>query len=197
MIRIGILGDIGSGKSYIAKNFGYPVFNADEEVAEIYKKNKRVFIKLKKKLPKYINSFPVNKTELTKAILANRINLKKIVTIIHLEVRKKMNIFIKKNKNKKFIVLDIPLLLENKINKKNDVLVFVRTKKKDVLIRLKKRPNYNKVLIEKFKNLQLPLVYKMKKSHFIIKNNFTKKLVNENINKILKKINSERNYPRY
>ena len=130
MIRIGILGDIGSGKSYIAKNFGYPVFNADEEVAKIYKKNKRVFIKLKKKLPKYINSFPVNKTELTKAILANRINLKKIVKIIHLEVRKKMNIFIKKNKNKKFIVLDIPLLLENKINKKNDVLVFVRTKKK-------------------------------------------------------------------
>ena len=197
MIRIGILGDIGSGKSYIAKNFGYPVFNADEEVAKIYKKNKRVFIKLKKKLPKYINSFPVNKTELTKAILANRINLKKIVKIIHLEVRKKMNIFIKKNKNKKFIVLDIPLLLENKINKKNDVLVFVRTKKKDVLKRLKKRPNYNKVLIEKFKNLQLPIVYKMKKSHFIIRNNFTKKLVNEDINKILKKINSERNYSRY
>ena len=197
MIRIGILGDIGSGKSYIAKNFGYPVFNADEEVAKIYKKDRKVFIKLKKNLPKYINSFPVNKTELTKAILANKINLKKIVKIIHLEIRKKMNIFIKKNKNKKFIILDIPLLLENKINKKNDVLVFVRTKKKDVLKRLKKRENYNKALIDKFKNLQLPLVYKMKKSHFTIKNDFTKKLVNENINKTLKKIKSERNYSRY
>ena len=197
MIRIGILGDIGSGKSYIAKNFGYPVFNADEEVAKIYKKDRKVFIKLKKNLPKYINSFPVNKTELTKAILANKINLKKIVKIIHLEIRKKMNIFIKKNKNKKFIILDIPLLLENKINKKNDVLVFVRTKKKDVLKRLKKRENYNKALIDKFKNLQLPLVYKMKKSHFIIKNNFTKKLVNKSINEILKKINNERNYSRY
>ena len=197
MIRIGILGDIGSGKSYIAKNFGYPVFNADEEVAKIYKKNKKVFIKLKKNLPKYINTFPVNKTELTKAILANRINLEKIVKIIHLEIRKKMNIFIKKNKNKKFIILDIPLLLENKINKKNDVLVFVRAKKKDVLKRLKRRENYNKALIDKFKNLQLPLVYKMKKSHFIIKNNFTKKLVNKSINEILKKINNERNYFRY
>ena len=197
MIRIGILGDIGSGKSYIAKNFGYPVFNADKEVAKIYKKNKKVFIKLKKNLPKYINTFPVNKTELTKAILANRINLEKIVKIIHLEIRKKMNIFIKKNKNKKFIILDIPLLLENKINKKNDVLVFVRAKKKDVLKRLKRRENYNKALVDKFKNLQLPLVYKMKKSHFIIKNNFTKKLVNKSINEILKKINNERNYSRY
>ena len=48
MKRIGILGDIGSGKSYIANSFGYPVFNADEEVAKVYKKDKKVFIKLKK-----------------------------------------------------------------------------------------------------------------------------------------------------
>ena len=35
MIRIGILGDIGSGKTYVAKSFGYPVFNADYEVGEL------------------------------------------------------------------------------------------------------------------------------------------------------------------
>ncbi len=52
MIRIAILGDIGSGKSYIANNFGYPVFNADSEVSKIYKKNKKVFDKLKKKITK-------------------------------------------------------------------------------------------------------------------------------------------------
>ena len=45
MIRIGVVGDIGSGKSYVAKNFGYPVFNADLEVAKIYKKNKKIFVK--------------------------------------------------------------------------------------------------------------------------------------------------------
>ena len=48
MIRIGILGDIGSGKSYVAKNFGYPVFNADKEVGKLYKKNRKVFNKLQK-----------------------------------------------------------------------------------------------------------------------------------------------------
>ena len=51
MIRIGILGDIGAGKSYIANNFGFPVFNADKEVSKIYKNDKKIFIKLKKKLP--------------------------------------------------------------------------------------------------------------------------------------------------
>ena len=123
MIRIGILGIIGSGKSYVAKNFGYPVFNADIEVGKIYKKDKKVFKKLKKLLPKYIYSFPINKNEMSKAILANKSNLKKIVKIVHLEVRKKMNVFLKKNKKKKFVILDIPLLLENKINKKNAILI--------------------------------------------------------------------------
>ena len=92
MIRIGILGDIGSGKSYVANNFGYPVFNADYEVSKLYKKNKKIFFKLKKKLPKYIFKFPIDKNEITKAILSNKNNLKKIIKIVHLEIRKKMKI---------------------------------------------------------------------------------------------------------
>ena len=50
MIRIGIIGEIGSGKSYVAKNFGYPVFNADYEVSQLYIKNKKIFYKLNKKI---------------------------------------------------------------------------------------------------------------------------------------------------
>ena len=74
MIKIGILGDIGSGKSHIARCFGYPVFNADEEVIKLYKSDLKVFKKLKKTLPNFIYSFPINKTEITKAILFNKIN---------------------------------------------------------------------------------------------------------------------------
>ena len=117
MIRIAVLGDIGSGKSHVAKQFGYPVFNADDEVTKLYRKSRKCYSKLKKALPNYITSFPVKKNELSGAIMANRYNLKKIVKIIHPEVRFKMNNFIKKNRSKKIIVLDIPLLIENKINK--------------------------------------------------------------------------------
>ena len=188
MIKIGILGDIGSGKSYIAKNFGYPVFNADEEVRKLYKRNKRIFIKLKKVLPKFIYSFPISKNEIIKAIFANKINLKKITKIIHSEIRKEMVKFLKKHVNKKIVILDIPLLLENKINKKSDILVFVKSNKKDVLKRLKKRPGFNSKLLIKFKKIQLPLDYKIKKSHFIIENNFTNKSVKRDIKYILKRI---------
>jgi dephospho-CoA kinase len=185
MIKIGILGDIGSGKSYVAQKFGYPVFNADYEVAKLYQLDKKIFNQLKKSLPKYIFSFPIEKVEISNAILANKNNLKKIVKIVHKEIRKKMNIFLKKHKNKKVIILDIPLLLENKINKKEDILVFIQSKQSDILEKLKKRKNFNKKLLKKFKNIQYSSKYKKKKSDFIIKNDFTKKSVNDGIKKIL------------
>jgi dephospho-CoA kinase len=188
MIKIGILGEIGSGKSHIAKCFGYPVFNADNEVSKLYKKDKKIFGKLTKILPKYFYSFPIKKICVSNAILANNSNLKKIITIVHLEIRRKMNIFLKKNKNKKIVILDIPLLLENKLNNKKDILIFVKSRKTDILKRLKKRKNFNKELLNKFRDIQLPLDYKKKKSHFIIVNNFTKKSVNKDIRSIIKKI---------
>ena len=188
MIRIGILGEIGSGKSYVANNFGYPVFNADQEVSKLYKKDIKIFKKLKKKLPKYISSFPINKNEVTKAILNNKLNLKKIITIVHFEIKKRLKLFLKKNRNKKIIILDIPLLLENKINNQNDILVFVDSKKSEIEKRLKKRQNYNSKIINKFKKIQFSPAYKRKKSNFIIKNNFKKKSLNKSIKKILNEI---------
>ena len=165
MIKIGILGDIGSGKSFVANSFGYPVFNADFEVSQLYRKNKKTFKKLKKILPKYFHTFPVNKAEVSK-----------------------MKLFLSKNKNKRIVILDIPLLLENNLNNKKDILLFIQSDKKEILKRLKKRDNFNHKLFNKFKKIQFPLNYKKKKSHYIIKNNFTKKSVIKNIKTILKNI---------
>ena len=188
MIRVGILGEIGSGKTYVAKCFGYPVFNADSEVSKLYSNDIDTFKKLKKVLPKYFHSFPVNKNEILYSILDNKTNLRKIVKIVHSKIRKKLNHFLWQNRNKKLVVLDIPLLLENKINIKKDILVFVESKKSDILKRIEKRKNFNKKLFKQFKKIQLSLDYKKKKSNFIIKNNFTKKSVRIGIQEILNKI---------
>ena len=197
MIRIGILGDIGSGKSFVAKNFGFPVFNADEEVNKLYTQNRKVFLKLRKKLPNSFTHYPIKKDQVIKSILSDKGNLKRIIKIIHPEVKKKMNFFIKKNKSKKFIILDIPLLLENNINKKKDILVFVESKKKEVFKRLKKRRKFNLKIYKNFQKIQLSLDFKKKKSDFIIKNNFSKRSVKIQIKSILKKIKNERNNFRY
>ena len=120
--------------------------------------------------------------------MASQQNLKKIIKIIHPEVRLSMNNFIKKNKNKKFIILDIPLLMENKINKKTDILIFVDSKKKEIDKRLKKRPNFNANIVKKFKKLQLPIEKKKRKADFIIKNNFRNNSIKKNVKRVMKKI---------
>ena len=186
MIKIGILGDMGSGKSFVAKQFGFPVFDADNEVRKIYRKDKKCYTKLKKVIPEYILTFPINKKEIVKSILSNQKNLKKIIDIVHPIVRSRMNKFIIKNKKKKIIVLDVPLLLENKIEKKTNILVFVDAKKKEIIKNLKKRKNYNLKIIKILKKFQLTLDYKKKKSDFVIKNNFKMQPVKKSV-KLLKK----------
>jgi dephospho-CoA kinase len=95
--------------------------------------------------------------------LVNNGNLRKIIKVIHTSIKKKLHNFLKKNKTKKIVILDIPLLLENKINKKKDILIFVQSKKSIVNKKLLKRKGYNKKLLKKFKNIQLSLDYKKKK----------------------------------
>ena len=99
-----------------------------------------------------------------------------------------MNDFLKKNKNKKFVVLDVPLLLENKLNKKEDILIFVESKKLEILKRLRKRKNFNMKILNNFKKIQLSLVLKKKKSQFIIKNNFKKNSVKIRVKEIIKNL---------
>jgi len=188
MIRLAVVGDVGSGKSYVAKQFGYPVFNADDEVAKLYRKNRKCYNKLKKALPNYITSFPVKKSELSEAIMGGQYNLKKIVKIVHPEVKSRMNNFIKENKNKKVIVLDIPLIMENKINKKDDILIFIDAKKKEIDKRLKKKTNLNSKILKKLKKLQLPIEFKKRQSNFVIKNNFKNNSIRKRVKRILKKI---------
>ena len=188
MIKIGILGDIGSGKSYVARNFGYPVFDADYEVSIIYKENRTVFKKLKKVFQKYINSFPIKKAELTKLILVDRNSLKKIIKIVHPVVRSKMKSFLKQNNKQKAVVLDIPLYLENKINLPNDVLIYVDAKKSKIQTHLKKRKNYDSRLISILQSIQLSTDIKKMRSDLIIKNDFNKKNAKKKVKEIIREI---------
>ena len=197
MIRVGIIGGIGSGKSFISKLFGYPVFNADNEVKYIYKKNRQCFKKLKKKLPKFINTFPVKKKHLILAINSNKKNIKLISSIVHPIVREKMKKFISKNKKRKMIIFDIPLLIENKLNKKKDIIIFIQSKNSKILERLKKRPNFNKKLIGSLKENQVMLSKKRKLADYVIDNNFSANVIKKKVKLIKKEILNERNNSRY
>ena len=193
MIRAAVIGSIGSGKTFVSKLFKCPVFNADDEVKKIYKSNKACFNKLKKILPNYIKSFPIKKNELIEAISKDKKNLKKISYIVHPLVRQKMNIFLKKNKKQKLILLDIPLLIENKLNKKGDVLIFIKSKKSKILNRLNKRHNFNLKFLKNLHENQTKLSKKIKLADYMVDNNYPANIMKKKISLLKKRILYERN----
>ncbi len=197
MLRVGIIGKIASGKSFIAKLFNSPVFNADREVNFLYKNRKQCFKKLNKILPNYIKSFPIKKSEIISAINNEKKNLKKVSSVVHPMVRKQLKTFIRKNKNRKLVILDIPLLIENKLNMENDVLVFVKCNRNKILERLKKRPNYNKKILKSLSQNQIINSKKLRMANYIIDNNFSPHIMKKKIILLKKKILNERNNIRH
>ena len=190
MIKICVVGSIGSGKTYISKLFAgkkFPIFNADEEVSNVYKQ-KSIFVKLKKILSKYIASYPINKQELIQAISSNQNNLKKIIKIVHPEVRKKMKLFLQKNKSKKVVIMDIPLLLENKLHKPEDVIICIEANQKLLDAKLKQRPSYNKKMISILRKIQLPIEEKKLLADFVLVNNYNKKIMQLRVKGLLDRI---------
>ena len=130
MTTVGITGSIASGKTTVSKlisNSRGPLFSADKIVKRLYKKKNLKEIIAKKLNFRSISNF---KNELKKAILKNKKNLEKLEKIIHPLVRKEMLVFLKKNKNKKIIFFEIPLLIESKLKHHFDVILFIKSKKK-------------------------------------------------------------------
>ena len=188
MIIIGIIGKIGSGKTYIANKITKFNFNADKEVNKIYKKNKKFYNSIKKIFPNQITKFPIDKRELQRIVNKNKNNLKKLGKIVHPIVRSELKKFLKKYSKKKVIVLDIPLLLENNIKIKDIILVYVDAKTNEIINKLKSRKNFNKKTYKIMAKNQLPSVYKKKRCNFVIRNNFKKEFVIKQLNELKVKL---------
>jgi len=187
MIKIGITGSIASGKTTVAKMLSrrkYPIFNADKAVRQIYKNN--IFKKKVYKKFKLLNKKDI-KNKIKKIISKNKKSLKDLERIIHPLVRREVRNFSKKNKRKKFVVFEIPLLIESKLMKNYDKIIFVNSKKSLRIRRFLKRGK-NIDIFNLLDKRQLPPAKKIKHCDYVINNNNSlnnlKKIVNSIIDKI-------------
>ena len=144
-------------------------------------------------MPEFVNKFPIKKKQLIKAISANKNNLNKIASVVHPLVRDKMRVFLKKNQNEDMVIQDIPLLIENKLNKKKDILIYVKSDKKKIIRRLKKRPNFNEKVLRRLKENQSLISKKKRLADYIVDNNDSIKVMKKKIRFIKNKILHERN----
>ena len=184
MKKFGITGSLASGKTTTSKILSFkkgPLFSADTIVKNLYRKKEFKNIVSKKfKIQKKGNL----KKILRNKILSNNLSLNKLENIIHPLVRREMNSFIKKNKRKKFIFFEIPLLIESKLMKKFDVIIYVKAKKS---IRLKRflSKGGNKKLFHLLNDKQLSDFKKVKFAQHIIVNNNNIKILKKRLLDIL------------
>ena len=190
MVRVGILGSVGSGKTFIAnifKELSFNIFSADNEVANIYKNNKTVNKKIAKFFKLKLYKSIINKQDLRDSLKKNPNKFKFLNKIIHPIVRKRLAIFLSRFKKNKLVVLDIPLLVENKMLNFVDILVLVKTKSRSFLSRIKKRKNLDKQFLNILKKQQISEKIKESYADFIIYNS-SKNKVKLQVKNIIDKI---------
>jgi dephospho-CoA kinase len=190
MIKVGILGSVGSGKSFVAnifKELGFNIFSADQVVSQIYERNKNINKKISNFFKLKLNHGKINKNELRDTLKKKPKKLKYLNKIIHPIVRKKLILFLSKYKKTKLVVLDIPLLIENKMFDFVDIFIFVKTKSNIFKIRIKKRINLDKQFLKLLENQQVGEKIKKDYADFIVDNS-TKDKVKLQVKKILDKI---------
>ena len=190
MVRVGILGSVGSGKTFIAnifKELSFNIFSADNEVANIYKNNKIVNKKIAKFFKLKLYKGKINKQDLRDSLKKNPKKFKFLNKTIHPIVRKRLAIFLSRFKKNKLVVLDIPLLVENKMLNFVDILVLVKTRSNSFLSRIKKRKNLDKQFLNILKKQQTSEKIKESYADFIIYNS-SKNKVKLQVKNIIDKI---------
>jgi dephospho-CoA kinase len=190
MVRVGILGSVGSGKSYVANIFreiGFNIFSADNEVADIYKNNKIVNKKISKFFKLKLYKGKINKQELRAFLKKNPNKFRFLNKIIHPTVRKRLDFFLTKSKKNKLVVLDVPLLVENKMFDFVDIFILVKTGSSSFLSRIKKRKNLDKEFLNILKKQQISEKVKESYADFIIYNS-SKNKVKLQVKNIIDKI---------
>ena len=185
MIRIGLTGSIASGKTTASKIISRrrgQLFSADDVVKKLYKKTnfKKIVVKKLK-----IKSRLDLKRKIKNIILSKKGALKKLEQIIHPMVRKEMLVFLKKNKNKKFLFLEIPLLIESKLTRYFDVIIFIKSQRNLRLKRFRLKKG-NIKLFYLLDNLQLKDTKKVKFCDHIVVNNKSLTILKKNLLNIIK-----------
>ena len=186
MIKVGITGSLASGKTTASKILSSgrgPLFSADAVVKKLYTKNNfKKFIIKKFELKKHLNI----KKLLREKIKEDKSNIQKLERIIHPLVRKEMKKFIKKNNKKKFIFLEIPLLIESNLTNIFDIIFYIKAKKSLRLKRFKKKGG-NKIFFNVLNKKQFSDKKKAKYCDHVIVNEKNLNIFKKNLLGILKK----------
>lgn len=173
MITIGVTGSIGTGKSYISscfKRLGYPVFDADDYVHQLMKKNQQVIEEIREIFPDAVVNNQVKRENLRPFVKGNPKELKKLEAILHPKVREAEKRFLQKCRMMrcKVAVLDIPLLFETGADILCDYVLVTYVNQRIQQSRVLKRGKMSQEFLDYIKQLQMQQDSKMAMADMVI-----------------------------
>ncbi|PKK94726.1 MAG: dephospho-CoA kinase [Tenericutes bacterium HGW-Tenericutes-5] len=193
MIRIGLTGGIASGKSLVSSYFeeqDIVILDADKIYKNLLKTNKILYNEIKKTFQ--LEDFTLK--QLGEIVFNDQKKLKTLNRIAHPYVIRVFTEQLKKlAKTEDFVVLDIPLLFEAKMEDFCDVIICVYVDEIIQIERLIKRNNLSEEEALKRISSQMPLSEKCKISDYVIDNSKEREYTLEQFNEIFKKIKENKN----
>lgn len=176
MLKIGLTGGIGSGKSTIAKVFlslGIPVYNADFESKRITNTNPEI----KRNLEDFYGSEifinnALNKKLLASIIFKDRLELKRVNELIHPFVLNDFENWCEAYQEKPYCIKEAAIIFESQTDKLLDKVICVSATEEIRIKRVMRRDNVDRdAVIARMQN-QMSDEERIKRSDFVIENNF-------------------------
>ena len=171
MIRIGLTGSIGMGKSAVSAMFrqlGVPVFDADAEVHKLQGPGGALVARIEAHFPGTTGPLGVDRQKLGAAVLGKPEALKALEHIVHPAVYHARQRFLLRHRARPLVVLDIPLLFEKGGAKQVDVTVVVSAHGFLQRRRVLRRKGMTAAKLRHIRRLQVPDHVKRQKADHII-----------------------------
>lgn len=188
---IGLTGGIGTGKSSAVEYFikyGAIVIDADK-ISKNVTDSKEIIEKIEKEFGKeYINNGKIERKKLRKHVFSNKEELVKLNNITHPVIIEKIKNEIEKNRNKKLVIVDVPLLFETGLEVIVEKVILISAPFEVQLSRIIARDNIDYESALNAIKAQMPLKEKIKKADFIIENGGTKEELADKIYDFISKI---------
>ena len=192
MLKVGITGGIGSGKSTVSRFFselGVPVYDSDQRAKSLMQHDDSIINKIKKEFgdDSYLNNV-LNRSHIAEIVFKNESKLKQLNAIVHPVVRTDFNNWLSQNSNARFVIKEAAIMIESGAYKDLDKLIVVNANREQKIKWIKKRDH---LLLEDIENrIQNQLSDKIRNQYadFIIENNSSKKELKQQVLSIYNKL---------